>query len=155
MAEPDDTLLRAAALRDRITHLVHQLDQLRTELREAIAYLAEAEVPEDEIAAATGIHPRKVDRLGRAQPLIVCEFCGASVDESRKIVAGPGVYICDRCIAAAELRTPASEVCSFCGKGAIEVAGVHVAPGGRAAICDQCLQLCAQIVEDDLGGAGT
>jgi hypothetical protein len=27
-----------------------------------------------------------------------CSFCGKSPDQVRKLVAGPGVYICDQCI---------------------------------------------------------
>lgn len=27
-----------------------------------------------------------------------CSFCGKAQDEVKKIVAGPGVYICDECI---------------------------------------------------------
>ena len=27
-----------------------------------------------------------------------CSFCGKSQDSVRKIVAGPGVYICDECV---------------------------------------------------------
>lgn len=27
-----------------------------------------------------------------------CSFCGKSQDQVRKLVAGPGVYICDECI---------------------------------------------------------
>ena len=29
---------------------------------------------------------------------LVCSFCGASQEEVRKLIAGPGVYICDQCI---------------------------------------------------------
>ncbi|MGL4374242.1 MAG: ClpX C4-type zinc finger protein, partial [Turicibacter sp.] len=29
---------------------------------------------------------------------ITCSFCGKSHDEVTKIIAGPGVYICDECI---------------------------------------------------------
>jgi ATP-dependent Clp protease ATP-binding subunit ClpX len=29
---------------------------------------------------------------------LICSFCGASQDEVRKLIAGPGVYICDQCI---------------------------------------------------------
>ena len=29
---------------------------------------------------------------------LVCSFCLASQDEVRKLIAGPGVYICDQCI---------------------------------------------------------
>ena len=27
-----------------------------------------------------------------------CSFCGKTQDQVRKLVAGPGVYICDECI---------------------------------------------------------
>ena len=27
-----------------------------------------------------------------------CSFCGISQDQVRKLIAGPGVYICDECI---------------------------------------------------------
>jgi ATP-dependent protease Clp ATPase subunit len=31
-----------------------------------------------------------------------CSFCGKSADEVAKLVAGPKVYICDECVAAAD-----------------------------------------------------
>jgi len=34
----------------------------------------------------------------RSQSGLVCSFCGASQEEVRKLIAGPGVYICDQCI---------------------------------------------------------
>ena len=34
----------------------------------------------------------------RGQSGLVCSFCGASQEEVRKLIAGPGVYICDQCI---------------------------------------------------------
>ncbi len=34
----------------------------------------------------------------RGQSGLVCNFCGASQEEVRKLIAGPGVYICDQCI---------------------------------------------------------
>lgn len=34
----------------------------------------------------------------RNQTGLVCSFCGASQEEVRKLIAGPGVYICDQCI---------------------------------------------------------
>ncbi|MDU3117700.1 MAG: ClpX C4-type zinc finger protein, partial [Finegoldia magna] len=27
-----------------------------------------------------------------------CSFCGKSQDEVRKLIAGPGVFICDECV---------------------------------------------------------
>ena len=32
---------------------------------------------------------------------LACSFCGRSADEVSKLVAGPRVYICDACVAAA------------------------------------------------------
>ena len=29
---------------------------------------------------------------------IYCSFCGKPQDQARRLVAGPGVYICDECI---------------------------------------------------------
>ena len=36
--------------------------------------------------------------MGRANNLTMCSFCGKSHAEVRKLIAGPGVYICDSCI---------------------------------------------------------
>ena len=35
----------------------------------------------------------------KATPRLDCSFCGKSQKEVEKLVAGPGVYICDECIA--------------------------------------------------------
>jgi ATP-dependent Clp protease ATP-binding subunit ClpX len=34
----------------------------------------------------------------RGQSGLACSFCGATQEEVRKLIAGPGVYICDQCI---------------------------------------------------------
>lgn len=34
----------------------------------------------------------------RGQSGLCCSFCGATQEEVRKLIAGPGVYICDQCI---------------------------------------------------------
>ena len=33
---------------------------------------------------------------------LTCSFCGKPQDQVRRLVAGPGVYICDECIALCE-----------------------------------------------------
>jgi hypothetical protein len=85
------------------------------------------------------------------------------------------VFICERCVAQAtrlsagavvegraagslRLEAPGSEVrCSFCGKdtpqGVLLVAGrLAAAPGGKfgqgARICDECLDLCLEILAE-------
>ncbi|MDR2975275.1 MAG: ATP-dependent Clp protease ATP-binding subunit ClpX [Propionibacteriaceae bacterium] len=37
-------------------------------------------------------------RLGETSELLKCSFCGKSQKQVRKLLAGPGVYICDECI---------------------------------------------------------
>jgi hypothetical protein len=67
------------------------------------------------------------DRLGRTQrgkePSVkLCSFCGKSCQEVTKIVAGPGVGICDECIhlcneiLAEELSRAAAPSCPRCGR---------------------------------------
>lgn len=149
----DELLQRAATLKARIDELLPALDELRRDLRSIVGELAEAGVPEDQIAAVTGIHPTKARRFGSAADLVRCGFCGANRDEVNQMVAGPGVYVCDACILGASLRRPTAEMCSFCGKGANEVGGVMVAREGTATLCDSCLALCIEIVADELGGS--
>src|ERR1700687_5621950 len=40
----------------------------------------------------------KAPNMARASSLTMCSFCGKSHAEVRKLIAGPGVYICDSCI---------------------------------------------------------
>ena len=37
-------------------------------------------------------------KLGESGDLLKCSFCGKSQKQVRKLIAGPGVYICDECI---------------------------------------------------------
>ena len=39
-----------------------------------------------------------MSRLGETADLLKCNFCGKSQKQVRKLIAGPGVYICDECI---------------------------------------------------------
>jgi len=39
-----------------------------------------------------------VARLGDGSDLLKCSFCGKSQKQVKKLIAGPGVYICDECI---------------------------------------------------------
>jgi hypothetical protein len=110
-------------------------------------------------------------------PRLACSFCGKHQHEVRKLIAGPGVYICDPCVALAEnvissgdpaeteLGTmtdlPAHATglkCSFCGKDRRQAAGLAVMPevtvertSAGAAICSECLVLCIEIIAEELG----
>ena len=37
-------------------------------------------------------------RIGDGAELLKCNFCGKSQKQVKKLIAGPGVYICDECI---------------------------------------------------------
>src|SRR5699024_10546786 len=122
-----------------------------------------------------------------------CSFCGKSQEQVRKLVAGPGVYICDECIElcteiveeelGSEEETEFTEIpkpkeicdilddyvigqdrakknlsvrsekgqlkCSFCGKSQEQVRKLVAGPG--VYICDECIELCTEIVEEELG----
>jgi len=39
-----------------------------------------------------------VARIGETSDLLKCSFCGKSQKQVKKLIAGPGVYICDECI---------------------------------------------------------
>jgi len=39
-----------------------------------------------------------VARIGEGSDLLKCSFCGKSQKQVKKLIAGPGVYICDECI---------------------------------------------------------
>jgi ClpX C4-type zinc finger len=105
----------------------------------------------------------------------VCGFCGRPQEDARKLVAGPGLFICVRCvdwaaevIAEGEPRTDHAALasvesgdararCGFCGKRRGRVSGMAEAPlrprAGKAGRCDRagvricadCLVLCEEI----------
>jgi hypothetical protein len=105
-----------------------------------------------------------------------CAFCGSDGDRAPRLVAGPGLFICDDCVElAAEVvaeggqrrteRTLLVAVdpdhrkarCSFCGKRRPEADGMAHAPlrpaVGKLArrdqgvrICGDCLRLCDEIL---------
>ncbi|MGI8791694.1 MAG: ClpX C4-type zinc finger protein [Acidimicrobiales bacterium] len=91
-----------------------------------------------------------------------CSFCNANQREVAKLIAGPGVYVCGECVAAASSVASSGEAmtgprqvsmlidgrpCGFCSKRAAEVKAV--VRGGRGHICNECLDLCSQIITED------
>ncbi|WIG58942.1 MAG: Aspartate carbamoyltransferase [Ktedonobacterales bacterium] len=104
-----------------------------------------------------------------------CSFCGKEQNEVQRLIAGPGgVYVCDECthaftevLANAEsaLALPAHTRvltaadpykekvgglvrCSFCGKSREQVNAMIAGPGG-VHICNECVDLCLQIIEEE------
>jgi hypothetical protein len=94
-----------------------------------------------------------------------CSFCNSSANDTKRLIAGPGVYICEGCVAAGRsvvdqaqpakgprqvvLRPAAGEdhPCAFCATpGQVATAMVK---GGRGRICEPCLTLCEEIILED------
>jgi hypothetical protein len=111
-------------------------------------------------------------------PVGPCSFCGRPRDVCAKLIAGPGVFICERCVIQAtrlaagpavegqaeesmRLEPSGSEAkCSFCGKAARKVrhlvaSGLPV-PAGKVGelprICDKCRDLCLEILAETSPG---
>jgi hypothetical protein len=89
-----------------------------------------------------------------------CSFCGREQAEAQNLIAGPGVYICDECVNDALqaliegeptgnitilVAKEAEARCSFCGQKPVEVVRIVGVPSAR--ICNQCLKICAEILE--------
>ena len=77
--------------------------------------------------------------------LVRCSFCATSQRDCKKLIAGPGVYICDICIAAAGASGTSVERCKFCGESASKVKWLFEKAG--TTICEECIDLCKDILE--------
>lgn len=88
-----------------------------------------------------------------------CAFCGRGGLDVGKLIAGPGLYVCDRCVGDATalvageatergtlalVALSASATCNFCGKA--HTGDNRVAEGPSARICRECLELCGEIL---------
>jgi len=154
-------------------HAVRRLQLSGASLREIAEALGLSHQRVHQIVeGAGGARPwRRVVRRGAGEPgdTLKCSFCGKQQRQVRKLIAGPGVYICNECIEKADrvietgepAATPLSAMksvaedndaaafkCSFCGKRRHQVSGLAVA--ARVAICTECLTLCDEIITEEL-----
>lgn len=120
---------------------------------------------------------RRWRRRERTPPELSCSFCGRMQRKTRKLVAGPGVYICETCVALTDTvinsgrpaETALGKIeavppndkrrrCSFCGQHRHQATGLATTidnPAGSkvnadAAICSECLALCREIHDEQL-----
>lgn len=183
----DPGLLKAAqAAEARMVDAERAADLARAEFRHAVRRLHLAGGSLREIAGALNLSHQRVHQIveeaggarrwrsgvlrvkvkGAAAPP-ACSFCGKSQQQASRLIAGPGVHICDQCISTADqviatgeaAATPLSSVkpigedtttvkCSFCGKRRYQVSGLAAA--AQAAICTECLALCHEITAEEL-----
>ena len=112
------------------------------------------------VTAAGGSWWSRVWRMRNVTRDAVCTWCGRPPSEVKKLIAGPNVYICDGCVAAAEraidgaaggtgalrrAKRGAATACAFCRKrGSAERSLLR----GPANICSACLRMCREILDN-------
>jgi ClpX C4-type zinc finger len=185
----DEELLRdAEAARSRLLESQHAAELARADYHHAIRRLHASGGSLREIAEVLRLSHQRVHQIvdqaaeptrrwwrrrgPSQQPQGPCSFCGRSHERVARLITGPGVFICERCVANASRLAAGAAVgdraeapmrvepsasqarCSFCGKrtqqvrclvtsGVAGVAGGKVGVGAR--ICDECLVVCAEI----------
>jgi hypothetical protein len=184
MVVDENLLAKTSAALAQVTELEDQLEEAKAEYRREVRRLHLTGASMREVAEALGISHQRVHQIiddggvrrwRRRRPNELstqrtCSFCGREQRQVRKLIAGPGVYICDPCILAAvgvsTSGRPSKDLamhpvpsnsdvhCSFCGKARITVdvlvAGPTVGKTGPPTICDECLGLCGEILSAQL-----
>ena len=77
-----------------------------------------------------------------------CRACRLPSAEGRRLIAGPGVFICESCIALLSTRESAAataERCSFCRRRDVPIAGALPS----LALCAACLDVSRSILAED------
>jgi hypothetical protein len=198
----DKLLAEARQAQERLIDAERDVEVARAEFHRAVRRLHLHGASLRELAARLGLSHQRVHQIveeaggsrrwlrgrdrgndhrghNRSRDLLACTFCGKQQDEVRKLLAGPGVYICDGCVAlaasvvrsghAADTELGAMDAvpgeqtgvrCTFCGKDRGHVDRVAIMPevtvertSASAAICAECLALCDEIIIEELGGA--
>ncbi len=145
----------------------HDLEVAEAGLHHTIRVLHATGGSLQEIASAVGLSRQRIHQIVKASGgvpgrrrrkagnLPACSFCDRKQHEVAKLIAGPGVYICDRCVRAnrTQLGEPADgeAKCSFCGKTAGQGQGMAQREGGSPRVCRECLDLCDDILVEELG----
>jgi hypothetical protein len=186
----DEELLAAARrAQEQLIEADHAAETAKAEFHRAVRRLHLSGASLRELAAALELSHQRVHQIvetagggrrwGRRRQLppdLACSFCGRPQRKTRKLVAGPGIYICEKCVETAEtvIRSgkaaetalgPLQSVpgdmsrqrCGFCGKFRHQVTGLAASignpagkPPGDAAICAECLILCREIHSEQL-----
>jgi len=191
----DELLAEARQAQERLIDAERDVEVARAEFHRAVRRLHLHGSSLRELAVSLGLSHQRVHQIveeaggsrrwvrirdpkrGR-EPLLVCTFCGKSQKQVKKLIAGPGVYICNECVTLASdvigsgraARTELGPIdnvpeqlnrerCNFCGKTREQVARLaRIAaeqpllgkPAAIAAICSECLALCDEIITEEI-----
>ena len=170
----DETLLAAAReAADRLAEAQRQADVAKAYYHRAIRRLHLGGASLREIAEALDLSHQRVHQIveaaggtpdwrHRKASDLACAFCGAAKGEVGRLVAGPGLLICDGCVTVAKEVVAATApveraatrldpvagtstlTCSFCGKSARDARALVAGPGVR--ICDGCVDYCLEVI---------
>ena len=186
----DEQLLAGARqAQERLIEADHAAEIARAEFHRAVRRLHLSGASLRELAAALHLSHQRVHQIvetagggrgwgrrGHLRPELECSFCGKPQRETKRLVAGPNVHICERCVGIAEEvigtgqaretalgplePVPAGAIrlkCSFCGKNRNQISGLATSvgnpvgkAGSDATICAECLALCREIHAEHL-----
>jgi hypothetical protein len=188
----DETLLaEARQAQERLIDAERDADVARAEFHRAVRRLHLNGASLRELASGLGLSHQRVHQIveaaggsrrwlrrDRVRPdpgLLACTFCDRHQKQVKKLIAGPSVYICDKCVDLGKAVIGSGEIvstgfaelaegpddepktqCSFCGKRRDQVAGLVVSSvrterKAPASICTECLDLCTEIITEELG----
>jgi hypothetical protein len=180
-----ELLAEARQAQERLVDAERDVEVARAEFHRAVRRLHLHGSSLRELAAGLGLSHQRVHQIveeaggsrrrirvghtGRTRPpLLSCTFCGKPQDQVRKLIAGPGVWICGGCVTLARHviadgvtvttacgplhvvphQQPRAQ-CNFCGKQRDQVTQAGIPrTTGHAIICDQCLDLCDEIITE-------
>ena len=186
----NERLLDEARLaQERLIEADHAADVARAEFHRAVRRLHLSGASLRELAAALHLSHQRVHQIvegagggrrwghrGSLKADPACSFCGAAQAATRRLVAGPHIYICESCVGVAETviatarpgRTGLGQMvavtaemigsrCGFCGKSRQQIDAIATSvgikagrPAADAAICAECLALCREIHAEEL-----
>jgi hypothetical protein len=115
------------------------------------------------VQSAGGSWWHRVWRSRNATRNMICTFCDRPADDVSKLIAGPGVFICDQCTTHAmqcfepavspaagdhmkRAEAGAKLHCSFCSKR--PTASRPLVRSAKANVCSECAHICGQILLD-------
>jgi len=184
-----DLLANALRARAELIELQHEAELAQVGYQHAIRCLHASGASLREVADALGVSYQRVHQivdvstgkgaLKQSGAQSACSFCGLDSAHAHRIIAGPGTFICDRCVElAGEVLidgAPRSNAgtslvslagadgkarCGFCGRRRAQADAMIEAPARPQAgklrgrrpgvrICAACVALCREIVADE------